>query len=83
MSVNYYETLEIDREASFETISQAFKRLSLKYNPAKNPTNQASNAVKFAEICEAWEVLSNPSHKGIFDKYGEWGLKNEFKNELG
>jgi molecular chaperone DnaJ len=39
MSVNYYDTLEIDREASFENVSQAFKRLSLKYNPAKNPTN--------------------------------------------
>ena len=76
MSVNYYETLEISREASFEEISQAFKRLSLKFNPSKNPTNQASNTVKFAEICEAWEVLSDRSLKGMFDKYGEWGLKN-------
>ena len=83
MSVNYYESLEIDRNATFEQISYAFKRLSLKFNPTKNPTNQACNAVTFAAICEAWEVLSNPKMKAIFDQYGEYGLKNEFKNEKG
>ena len=83
MSVNYYETLEIDRDATMEQISYAFKRLSQKYNPNKNPTNQASNAQRFAAICEAWEVLSNEEHKGIFDKYGEYGLKNGITNHLG
>jgi DnaJ homolog subfamily B member 13 len=75
--------LELDREASAEQISQAFRRLSLKFNPAKNPTNQASNAEKFEYICEAWEVLSNPELKGLFDKYGEYGLKNGVTNHLG
>jgi DnaJ family protein B protein 4 len=83
MSVNYYDTLEIERDANHEAISMAFRRLSLKYNPAKNPTNQASNAVRFASICEAWEVLSNPKLKGIFDKYGEYGLKKESYDEKG
>lgn len=39
--------------------------------------------MRFAAICEAWEVLSNPELKGIFDKYGEYGLKNGVKNHLG
>lgn len=82
MSINYYETLEIDRNASNEQISHAFKRLSLKYNPAKSSGN-AAYADKFNSICEAWEVLSNPEYKGIFDKYGEFGLKQGIKNHQG
>jgi len=37
--MDYYQSLEISREASQEQIANAFKRLSLKYNPVKNPTN--------------------------------------------
>ena len=82
MSTNYYETLEIDRNASNQDISHAFKRLSLKYNPAKSSGN-AAYADRFDAICEAWEVLSNPEYKGIFDKYGEYGLKEGIKNQQG
>lgn len=43
MNTNYYETLEIQRDSTTEQILNAFKRLSMKYNPIKNPANQASN----------------------------------------
>ena len=42
-NLNYYQTLEIPRNASSEQISQAFKRLSLKYHPLRNPTNMSTN----------------------------------------
>ena len=76
MNVNYYETLEIPRTATAEGVSNAFMRLSVKYHPAKNPTNQAANADKFKQICEAYEVLCDPEKKAIFDLHGEYGLKN-------
>ncbi len=55
----------------------------MKYNPIKNPANQASNQQKFGQICEAYDVLSNPERKAIFDLYGEYGLKNGVTNHLG
>ena len=39
-------------------------------------TNQGSNQVRFNQICEAYEVLSHSERKALFDKYGEYGLKN-------
>ena len=57
--------------------------MSHKFNPVKAPTNQAVHAEKFAFICEAYEVLSDPKRKGIFDKYGEYGLKNGVTDEFG
>ena len=70
MSRNYYDNLELPRTASYEQIAQAyisylltdtlrFKRLSLKFHPIKNPADLATNSVRFAELCEAYEVLSN------------------------
>ena len=35
-----------------------FRSLSLRYHPLRNPTNMATNQMKFAEICEAHDVLS-------------------------
>ena len=41
----------------------------------KNPTAMAVNSVKFAQVCEAHDVLSNSETKAIYDVYGEYGLK--------
>ena len=73
---DYYLTLEITRDSSLEQITNSFKRLAQKYNPFSNLTNQGSNTVRFNQICEAYEVLSHSERKALFDKYGEYGLKN-------
>lgn len=83
MSKDYYLILEIDRDSTQEKISHAFRRLSQKYNPHSNLTNQGSNQMKFDSICEAYEVLSHHERKAIFDKYGEYGLKNGVTREDG
>lgn len=72
---NYYEILEIPRTASLEEINSQFRSLSLRYHPLRNPTNMALNAQRFAQICEAHDVLSNVATKAIYDIYGEYGLK--------
>ena len=56
---DYYEILEIARKASLEEISSQFRSLALKYHPLRNPTNMALNQQRFAQICEAHEVLSD------------------------
>lgn len=83
MNVNYYELLEIPRTATAEGISNSYRRLAIKYHPEKNPSNVAANAAKFRLICEAYDVLSDPEKKAIYDLHGEYGLKNGVVNSQG
>ena len=56
---NYYEILEVPRTATLEDIHNQFKSLALRYHPLRNPTNMATNQLRFGQICEAHDVLSN------------------------
>lgn len=52
-----YEVLGLGRGASSSEIKKAYRQLSLKYHPDKNPSKDA--ATRFAEVASAYEVLSN------------------------
>ena len=83
-SDNYYEILELPRKCSQEEISESFRRLSLKYHPKlSSPENSAVNEFKFQQLAEAYEVLSDPNKKGIFDIYGKEGLYNGIVDKNG
>jgi curved DNA-binding protein len=66
---DYYETLGLARTASAEDIKQAFRKLARLYHPdvAKN---KVSGEVKFKEINEAYEVLSDPEKRRRYDELG-------------
>jgi len=68
-----YETLELKQTATLQEIKAAYKKLARKYHPDKNP-GDASAAEKFKEIGHAYEILSKPEKKEIYDQYGEEGL---------
>ncbi|XP_050340881.1 uncharacterized protein LOC126767395 [Bactrocera neohumeralis] len=69
--VSYYDMLEIPEDASMDDIKRAYRRLALKYHPDKaGPGSEA----KFKEINTAYQILSDPEKKAIYDKYGEAGL---------
>ncbi|CAG8525588.1 11425_t:CDS:2 [Diversispora eburnea] len=68
-----YDMLEISPDASENELKRAYKKLALKYHPDKNP----DTAEKFKEIAHAFEVLSDPQKKEIYDRYGEEGLSGE------
>jgi len=57
-SLNYYETLRICRDANFAEIKRAFMEVATSCHPSKNPNQAAVNQAKFAEVCEAYDVLS-------------------------
>lgn len=71
---SYYDVLQVPKGASEEQIKRAYRKLALKYHPDKNQGNEEANK-KFAEINNAYEVLSDPEKKNIYDRYGEEGLK--------
>lgn len=72
---DYYKLLGISRTADDSEIKKAYRSLSLKYHPDRNPSPDAGN--KFREIANAYEVLSDSKKRKIYDKYGEEGLEND------
>ena len=74
---NYYEILELPKDCSQEEISESYRTLSLKYHPKiTTPENSALYEYYFQKLGEAYEVLSDPKKKEIFDIYGKEGIMN-------
>jgi molecular chaperone DnaJ len=72
---DYYAILGVPRDATQEEIKRAYRRLALKYHPDRNPGNKEAEE-KFKEISEAYEVLSDPEKRAIYDAYGYSGLRS-------
>ncbi|CAL8326479.1 unnamed protein product [Arctogadus glacialis] len=73
MGKDYYKILGISKGAADEDIKKAYRKQALKWHPDKNKAANAEE--KFKEIAEAYEVLSDPKKREIYDQYGEEGLK--------
>ena len=66
---DYYETLGVKREASSEDIRKAYRRLARKHHPDLNPGDKAAGE-RFKKVQEAYDVLSDPKKKQMYDQYG-------------
>eukprot|EP00877_Chromochloris_zofingiensis_P011819 jgi/Chrzof1/6891/Cz02g02100.t1 len=75
MGKDYYKILGVDRNASPEDLKKAYRKLAVKWHPDKNPDKKEQAEAKFKEISEAYDVLSDPEKKQVYDVYGEEGLK--------
>jgi len=66
---DYYETLNLSKNASESEIKKAYRKLAIKYHPDKNPGNSAAEQ-SFKEAAEAYEILSNPQKRQQYDQFG-------------
>lgn len=74
---DYYEVFGLNRDASDDDIKKAYRKQAMEYHPDRNPGDKNAEE-KFKEASEAYEVLSNPEKRQIFDRYGHGGLKGGF-----
>ncbi len=72
---DYYAILGVPRNATLDEIKRAYRRLALKYHPDRNPGDKEAEE-KFKEISEAYNVLSDPEKRALYDAYGHAGLKS-------
>lgn len=70
---DYYDILEIERNASVDEIKKAYRKKALKFHPDRNPGDPDAEK-KFKEISEAYEVLSDEKRRQMYDHYGKEGL---------
>lgn len=77
MGVDYYDILQVDRNAKDDDLKKAYRKLAMKWHPDKNPNDKKKAEAKFKQISEAYDVLSDPQKRAIYDQYGEEGLKGQ------
>jgi molecular chaperone DnaJ len=70
---DYYEVLNVTRQASLEEIKRAYRKLALKFHPDKNP-GDAGAEEKFKEAAEAYSVLSDSEKRARYDRFGHQGI---------
>lgn len=68
-----YKTLGVNRNANEKTVKTAYRKLSRKWHPDKNPNNAEAHR-QFVEITSSYEILSKPEFKDIYDREGEEAL---------
>ncbi len=71
--MDYYEILGISKGCTQDEIKKAYRKMALKYHPDKNPGDAEAEA-RFKEVSEAYEVLSEPKKREMYDRYGKEGV---------
>lgn len=71
---DYYEVLEVTRQATTVEIKKSYRKLAMKYHPDRNP-GDATAEERFKEVSEAFQVLSDDQKRQIYDQYGHQGLE--------
>ncbi|HEX8957236.1 MAG TPA: molecular chaperone DnaJ [Burkholderiaceae bacterium] len=70
---DFYEVLGVAKNASDDDIKKAYRKLAMKYHPDRNPDSKGAEE-KFKEAKEAYEMLSEPSKREAYDRYGHAGV---------
>jgi curved DNA-binding protein len=80
MAEDLYGILGVQRSADAEAIKRAYRKLAKDLHPDKNPGNAKAEA-RFKDVNRAYDVLSDPKKRKLYDEFGEDGLREGFDAE--
>lgn len=74
---DFYSILNVARNATADEIKKAYRKLAMKYHPDKNPGDKKAEE-QFKEVSEAYETLSDPKKRDLYDQFGVAGANAGF-----
>jgi len=80
MAEDFYGVLGVSRNAEPDAIKKAYRKLAKDLHPDKNPGN-AQAETRFKAVNRAFDVLSDPQKRKLYDEFGEEGLREGFDPE--
>lgn len=72
---DYYDVLGVAKDATPDQIKKAWREAAMKHHPDRNKENKKEAETRFKEAAEAYEVLSDPERRRMYDTYGHEGLR--------
>jgi molecular chaperone DnaJ len=79
---DYYEILEVKKNATHEELKKAYREMALRHHPDRvAPEKKKQAEDNFKEISEAYAVLSDPQKRALYDQYGHAGIDQKFARE--
>ena len=70
---SYYDILGVPKDADEKVLKSAFRKKAMEHHPDRNPGCTTSEG-KFKEVSEAWEILSDPQKRTLYDRFGKQGV---------
>ena len=75
-----YEVLGISKTADEKAIKKAYRKLAKKYHPDMNPGDKTAEQ-KFKEVTDAYNILSDPEKRKLYDQYGHAAFEDVYKRQ--